>query len=227
MTVIAGCTTTSSSNTARTGTEQLLISTAIDQALGDVQFDTFSGRAVLFDDKYVDCVDKNYLVASIRHRLMQAGARIVDSGEKADVILEARSGAVGTDSSDSFLGVPEITIPGMVSIPEVRVLTRNSQLATAKIGLVAYDAKSREVLGDGGVTLARSNDNNWYVLGIGPYRNGAVPEEIQKAAVPRRRRTHQIPLNHVSFRAPEGGTRPVTSQVRLTSGTEAKHTASD
>jgi len=218
--LVAGCTTTSSSNTARTGTEQLLISTAIDQALDEIRFDPFAGKSIFFDDKYIDCVDKNYLVASVRHRLMQSGARVVDAVEKADVVLEARNGAVGTDSSDSFVGVPEVTIPGMVSIPEVRVLTRNSQLATAKIGLVAYDSKSREVLGSGGMTLARSNDNNWYLLGVGPYRNGTLPKELKQSSDVGRRRTPRIPLNHVSFQAPDVGSSHIDGHVRLTSGAE-------
>ena len=183
---LAGCTSANSSNTARTAKEQLLISNSVDQALARIDFSPFRAETVFLEDKYLDCVDKNYIVASLRHRLLRDGTFLVDEKDKARVIVEVRSGGVGTDTSETFLGVPEVAVPGPVplSVPEVRLVTRGQQTATAKIGIVAYDAETRHMLGEGGVTLARSDDNNWFVLGVGPFQNGTLRDELAESLPP-------------------------------------------
>lgn len=177
----SGCTSTNSSNTPRTATEQLLISNAVDDSLSNIDFGAFAGHDVFLEEKYIESVDKNYIIASVRHRLMMQGVRVVDKKEGSDICLELRSGGVGTDSTDMFLGVPEISLPGLVTLPEVRFVTKESQEAAAKLGIVAYHTETGNILGEGGVSLAQSDRNNWYVLGVGPYQNGSLKEEIAEA----------------------------------------------
>ncbi|MES2790588.1 MAG: DUF6655 family protein, partial [Planctomycetota bacterium] len=55
--VLIGCTSTKTSNTARTGTEQLLISNAVDQSLAKVDFSQMAGKKILVEEKYLDSVD--------------------------------------------------------------------------------------------------------------------------------------------------------------------------
>ena len=178
---LAGCTSASTSNTARTATEQILVSNAVDQSLDKMDFRPFAGRQVFLEEKYVECIDKAYVISSIRHRLMKAGAQIVDKADAAEVIVEPRSGGVGTAHSDSFIGVPEVVLPGMMTIPELRIATRTKQTGVAKIGILAYDAKTKSGLGPGGIALSQSQDNNWYVLGVGPYQSGNVRKEVLSA----------------------------------------------
>ncbi|MFV0443374.1 MAG: DUF6655 family protein [Planctomycetaceae bacterium] len=178
--VMSGCTSTSTTNTARTATEQLLISNAVDRALDKVSFTPFAGSAVFLEEKYLDGVDTKYLVASTRHRLLHSGARIVDKADDADVVLELRSGGVGTASSDSYIGTPKIGLPGMLTIPEVRLVERKRQLGSAKIGMVAFDSKSKQILGGGGVTLDQSDDANWFVMGVGPWQSGSLRDEVSE-----------------------------------------------
>ena len=138
--LLSGCAKFNTSATARTATEQLLLSNAVDQSLSRVSFDSFRGHKVFLDDKYLESVDKTYVVGSIRHRLLQSGASLSPDAASADVVLEARSGALGTDSSETFYGVPEVVIPGMVTIPELKLAMKSRQTGTAKLGFVAYDA---------------------------------------------------------------------------------------
>jgi hypothetical protein len=175
-----GCTTAQTSNTARTATEQLLISNAIDQSLDKVDFRPFAGQSVYLEEKYVDSVDKQYVIASVRHRILRAGGKLVDKADAADVVLEPRSGGIGTTASSSFLGIPEITLPGMLTLPEVRFFTRSRQAGYAKIGLAAYDPKSHQSLGPGGMSVARADDSNYYVVGIGPIQSGSLKAEITR-----------------------------------------------
>jgi hypothetical protein len=176
---LTGFTTASTTNTARTATEQLLISNSVDGALDKVNFTPFAGSNVYIEEKYVDGVDSKYLIASVRHRVLHAGGRLVDKPENADAIVELRSGGIGTTTAKSFIGTPELSLPGMLTIPEVRLIERSRQSGTAKIGLVAYTAGTKEILGTGGVTLDRADDNNWFVAGVGPWQSGSVREEIE------------------------------------------------
>jgi hypothetical protein len=197
--VAGGCTTTQTSNTARTSTEQLLISNAVDRALDKVDFQPFNGRTVYLEEKYVDCVDKNYVIASLRHRLLASAATLVAAADGADVIVEARSGGVGTATSESFVGTPEIALPGMLTIPEVKMITRTRQEGAAKIGLVAYETSTKRILGPGGQTLAQSDNNLWYAAGVGPLRSGSLKQDVARSTTGRAAWHRESVPHYVAF----------------------------
>ncbi|MEQ9410514.1 MAG: hypothetical protein RIK87_22455 [Fuerstiella sp.] len=176
-----GCASTKTSNTARTAKEQMLLSNAVDQSLDKVDFTPLHAQKVYLDEKYLDCVDKAYIVGSMRHRVLRAGGHLVSSPEDAEIVMEVRSGGVGTDTSEAFLGTPEIALPGMLTIPEIRLAERKAQFGYSKLGMVLYDAKTRHILGDGGVALAQSNDSNAYFMGIGPFQSGTLRQDVSRA----------------------------------------------
>ena len=178
-----GCSTSRMSHTARTGLEQLLISNAVDQVLNRFDFRQLAGASVYVEEKYVEGVDKGYLISSVRERLLQSGSRLVDKPEESDVVVELRSGGLGADTLDSYVGFPGISLPGPmpVELPEVRLWNRTKQMGTAKIGVVAYDSKNRHALNLGGQNLARSDDSKWFLLGVGPFQSGTVREEVYVA----------------------------------------------
>ncbi len=177
----AGCTSTSTSNTARTAKEQMLLSNAVDQSLDKVDFAPLYNQKVFLEEKYLECIDKNYVIGSLRHRILRAGGIISPTADDADVVMEVRSGGVGTDTSEAYIGTPELVLPGMLTLPEVRFVERKTQRGFSKLGIVTFDAKSRQVLGDGGMSLAQSDDNNWYAAGLGPFQNGSLKGEVNKA----------------------------------------------
>ncbi len=179
--VQVGCTTTSVSNTSRTSTEQLLIANAVDQALDKVDFAPFNGQTVFLEDKYVDCIDNKYVISSVRHRILRAGGALVDSRDKARVYVELRNGAVGTELSESFVGIPELVLPGVLTLPEIKVANRTSQQGVAKIGLVAIDTETMQILGDGGISTAQSDNSNYYVMGVGPIQMGSLKSELSSS----------------------------------------------
>jgi len=216
-----GCTTTATSNTKRTGTEQLLVSNAIDRALEQADFSSLAGQRVFVDSQFIDCVDQNYVVASTRHHLLHSGAVVVDKVEDCSVRLELRTGAVGTDSSEAFLGVPEITLPGLMTLPEVQIATRSTQTGTAKLGFVAYEMDTQRQLPGGGISLAQSDDSNWYVLGVGPYREGTLLDELgRSAAAHTETAPERLPLN-VAFREHPADIPEPPRPIRLTGDEQA------
>jgi hypothetical protein len=183
-TFFSGCTTSRTTDTARTGIEQLLISNAVDQTLDKTAFPAVSGRKVFVEEKYLDCVDKGYVVGSIRQKLLSSGAHLVDAKDGSDVTIEIVSGGLGTDNIESYLGVPGLTVPGLpVEIPEVRVYEKKSQFGTAKLGIVAYTTTTGEMLYSSGGALARAEDSRWSVMGIGPFQEGSVNDEVNRNTV--------------------------------------------
>ena len=177
-----GCSTTRTTDTARTGMEQLLISNAIDQTLNKTALPDVAGKTVYLEEKYLDSVDKGYIVGTMRRKLLNAGGLLVDKKEGSQVTIELCSGGVGTDNVESFIGSPGLTVPGLpVELPEVRLYEKKSQFGTAKLGIVAYDTPSGQMVYDGGRGLARSEDSNVTVLGIGPFQEGSVRNELNQA----------------------------------------------
>lgn len=180
--VSTGCASSKSSHTARTGAEQLLISSAIDRSLSRVQFSDFSGLKVFINDSYLEGVDKGYLVGSLRHGVLRNGGLIAGSADDADVVLEARSGGIGTDSQESFIGIPALGMPGLpIELPEIKIASRSTQMGTAKLGLVCYDAKTGEMLAEGGESTALTHDNDTYVFGVGPFKDGTIRQQRERA----------------------------------------------
>ncbi len=177
-----GCASTKTTNTGRTAMEQLLISNAVDQSLNKIDFKPLAERTVYLDTSLTECVDKNYVIASTRNRILQAGAKLVEKADQAEVVVELRSGGVGTDQTEAYFGIPAVSVPGPLplSTPEVKFWSRNQQTATAKIGLVAFETSTRQVLGRGGTSLALSDDSKTYVFGMGPYQSGTVRTEVTR-----------------------------------------------
>jgi hypothetical protein len=161
--------------------EQLLISNAVDQTMAKTVLPDVAGQKVFLEEKYLDSVDKGYIVGSMRRKILNAGGLLVDKKEDSQVTIELCSGAVGTDNVESFIGSPGLTVPGLpVELPEIRLYEKKSQFGTAKLSVVAYDTPSGQMVYDGSGTLARADDENWTVLGLGPFQEGSVRTELNR-----------------------------------------------
>lgn len=180
---VFGCATTKETDTARTGLEQLLVSSAVDRALDKIDLAPIRGAKVHVEEKYLDCVDKNYVLVALNQRLLANGSTLAAKAEEADVLLQVSSGGVGTDRQEKFVGIPEIPLPppSPIMLPKLAIFTRTRANGTAKLMVVAYDAKTRMPVINHGVALARSDMKSWKVLGAGPVETGSVPTELAAA----------------------------------------------
>ena len=177
-----GCATSRTTNTSRTATEQVLLSSAIDRSLSNVSFDQLRSRTVFLDDKYLDSVDKGYLIGTLRHKALASGALLAKSADDAEIVIEVRSGGIGTDTEESFIGIPSVGVPGMaISVPDIKLASRSTQLGTAKIGLIANDPKTGAAVGLGGQSTALTKNDDLFVFGMGPYRSGEIKQERETA----------------------------------------------
>jgi len=193
--LVAGCGTTKSF----TATEQLLMSDAVDSTISKMDFRALSGHKIFLDTQYVvgagkvipgvampiNLVNSDYVISGLRQQLTAAGCMLVDTKELADVICEARCGALGTDGHSMIYGLPannflssaSSVIPGTPSfptIPEISVAKREMKSAAAKVSVFAYDRETREPLWQSGIAQAGSSARDTWILGVGPIQYGNI-----------------------------------------------------
>jgi hypothetical protein len=178
---ISGCSTAITTNPPRSVTEQLLLSTAADRAIASASLPMVQGKKVFVDGTYFDSYDPKYVLGSIRDAFSRAGALLVDTVSNSDIIVEARSGGLSTDASESLLGVPATGIPiplaGVVSIPELAIYKSSRQHSIAKLALLAYDTHSREHIYSSGPMVGKSYNKYYKFLGLIQWTTTDIPEK--------------------------------------------------
>ena len=194
--LITGCGTTHQ----RTGTEQLLLSEAVDRTVDQLDLSCLSGRKVFLDTTYIRpvkgviFVNSDYIISAIRQRLTISGCQIQDSKNQADYILEARVGALGTDSLEVTYGLPASNAisqaaslvsgaPGIPTIPEISVGKRNATLSTSKIVMYAYHRETGTPVWQSGSAISKSDAKDTWVLGAGPLQRGSIYDGVTFAGI--------------------------------------------
>lgn len=175
-----GCGTVKTTGTARTGTEQLLLTNAWDTALQKVDFRPLTGVPVYLDTTNVSVVDQGWVVSSLKQALLTQGVLLRPKPEQAQWIVEARVGVYGTDSQNWLFGIPQTTVPqtitGMPSgtIPEISLAKKTDQQGMAKLALFAYDRGSGQLVWNSGTMFSMSTAKDLYLGGIGPLQSGTI-----------------------------------------------------
>lgn len=188
-----GCGTT----TRRIGTEQLLISDAVDTAIDQIDFSSLRGVNVYLDSRYISTlktnnfVDSNYVISSLRQQLTAAGAKVQDDREQAKLVIEPRVGALGTDGHDVTYGIPQsnalssavnvLSSSTVPVIPEIALAHTDAQSGIAKLVVFAYDRESRDPVWQSGLAKAESTSRNTWVLGAGPFQKGTIYDGVRFA----------------------------------------------
>ena len=182
--IVVGCGTTRWSDTRRTATEQLLISDAVDRAVNQVDLSVLAGKTVYFDDEALeDAVDQGYVVGSLRQHLLAHGCYLKERRSEAEYVVEARTGAVGTDRHDLLYGMPATNLPGLFplavpfvppSIPELPFAKRTDQMGVVKLAVFAYHRETGMPVWQSGVITESSRAKDIWVMGAGPFQKGTI-----------------------------------------------------
>jgi hypothetical protein len=182
----------------RDATEQLLSSDAVDRTVSQIDFHDLAGCKVYFDTKYIPNIKSNgfvnseYIISALRQQLVASNCLLQDRLEDADYVVEARIGALGTDSHEVIVGLPAnnfvstaasvtSTLPPLPAIPEIALAKKNGQLAAAKIGVFAYDRRTRQPVWQSGIAQARSTAQDTWLFGAGPFQQGSIYKGTQFA----------------------------------------------
>jgi hypothetical protein len=183
---VAGCSSQRESQPARTASEQLLISSAVDHALDRLNVDIPTGTRIWVNADNFDGYDQKYAVGAIRDHLLRRGALLVTDKAQADTIVEIRSGALSTDENDMLIGIPSMALPvpfvGATSTPELSLLKRSNDKGVAKIGVTAYDAKTGALApySPGQPAYGFSKRTRWVVFSLIDWSNSnTLPENVE------------------------------------------------
>lgn len=186
-----GCGTTRTSNTARTATEQLLISDAVDRTVQQINFKVLAGQTVFFDTAQMnEVVDKGYVISCMRQHLLACGCIMKEKKEDATFIIEPRVGVVGTDNNDLMFGIPAFSVPQVAtgsvlpsSVPEIAFAKRRDQMGVAKIAVFAYRRETGEPVWQSGMAMNKSTANDIWLFGAGPFQKGTIYDETRFAGI--------------------------------------------
>lgn len=193
---LVGC----SSTKGNVATEQLLMSDAVDRTVSDFDFTPLAGNKVFLDTAFIvpnrnpqQLINTDYVISAMRQQMIAAGCQLVTNRDEADIIAEARLGALGTDGQMIIYGVPENSFlsraasvlpnaPPMPSIPEIALAKKDHKSAAAKLAVFAYDRKTLEPVWQSGLIQSESTALDTWVLGVGPFRRGTVEDAANIAA---------------------------------------------
>jgi hypothetical protein len=187
LTTLAGC----GSSKSRLATDQLLMSDAVDRTVSQMDFSVLAQKKVYFDTKYVQpikgyvFVNAEYVISSLRQQLTAAGCLLQDKPEEAEFIVEARVGALGTDSHEVTYGIPANQVfseaasvipstPRVPMVPEIALAKKNDSRGAAKIAVFAYHRETKQPVWQSGVAVATSTAKETWVFGAGPIRYGTI-----------------------------------------------------
>lgn len=174
-----------------TATEQLLLSDAVDVTIAKLDFSALTGQKTYLDVTYLKTqrstllIDSDYVISAIRQQMVSAGVLLVENRDDADLIAEARMGALGLDGHSVSYGIPAsnalatassvfVNSPPIPAIPELSFARHESKVGAAKLAVFAYDRVSREPIWQSGIARSSSNAKDTWVLGVGPFQRGTI-----------------------------------------------------
>ena len=183
-----GCGTTRWTDSKRTATEQLLMSDAIERAVSNIDITPLSGRKVFLDTTHLaDLDDKEYLIGSLRQHMLASGCLLMSDHDSADLVVELRAGALGTDRSSLILGIPATDISAgsrSANVPEMAIAKRTDQRAVAKVAVFAYERTTGRPFWQSGIENVASNARDNWIFGAGPFVEGDIEEGRHLAGQP-------------------------------------------
>ena len=165
--------------------EQLLLSTAIDRTLSELDMEAIGrlkGFKVYLSTTYLKALDQEYLIGSLRDLLFSSGVLVVDDPEQAQMIVEMRSGANSLDSATVTAGIaedqalPNPVTGAPVALPELALFKKENNVSVTTVALVAYHADTRVHVFSSGTLLGGAYDRHYQILGLFRLRFTDVPE---------------------------------------------------
>jgi hypothetical protein len=178
-------------DTPRSATEMLLVSQAADKAVAQIDFTPLAGKTVFLEAGGINEkeLDKGYVVSLVRQQLVAGGALLQDEKPRAEIIVDLRSGGLGTDRQSVLVGTPAVQLPSVVpgmptNVPEIALFKKNDQRGVAKLAVFAYNRISGRALWQSGTVEAESRAKDMWLLGTGPYSHGSIRKQAELAGEP-------------------------------------------
>jgi hypothetical protein len=167
-----GCSTLRTTYTTSTATERFLLTQAVSQAVDQLSAAGLRDKEVWVDATYLTGEEQGFIMAELRARLLTSGVRLMPKRELAKVVLEVRTGGIGVDSYEYFVGIPHV---GVIDTPEFAIIKDLKQRGFASVAFVAYFSDTGELLAASGPFVGRTIRTDYWLFGSGPRTAGNIP----------------------------------------------------
>jgi hypothetical protein len=181
---IAGCSSFRETLPARSATEQVLLSTAVDRAVDGMDKNWMKGKSIYVDDSNLDAYDSEYVVQRVRHAILVNRGELAPKLASAEVVLELASGSLSMDTGGFLIGVPSLEVPvpfggSALTLPELYLFKHKSYVGKAKLLLNAVSTSTSGAAVEIPISYGLARRSFWWVLFVGPFESGDMPEEMR------------------------------------------------
>jgi len=181
---VGACTEVRRTAPERTATEQLLISTAADQAIEKLEIDAPDRASIFLDAQYYKSYDEGYVLAAVRERLAAQGHRLAAEREAAEYVVELRAGALSINRRRDFVGVggfeAPIPLSEAVEIPELAIFESLDRTGLAKLAFAVYRRADGKLISETGSVYGLSWLDKDQLLGVGWRDENLLPERVEE-----------------------------------------------
>jgi len=133
-----------------------------------------------------------FLLGELRARLLTQGVRLTSDRNEATVILEVRSAGVGVDDYEYLFGLSAAAVSSVGGTlgsaatagassgtsligTQIAILQQTKLKGYASVAIVAYRAKTGELVATSGPFVGRTHREDFWILGFGPHTVGNIP----------------------------------------------------
>jgi hypothetical protein len=179
---LGACTSTRETSPERSATEQLLISTAVDRAVEDIDLEIPQGTSVFLDAEQLEGSDGEYAAGEMKDRLLRQGANLVRDRSRADAVVELRAGALSIDDRQTLVGIGSFDVPVPLAgqaakIPEIAVYRQKERVGVAKLAAIGYRTADGKLIDSAGPQFGYSHEDEEVWLFFFTRRSRDLPQE--------------------------------------------------
>lgn len=161
--LVSGCATVkrTGTETPRSATEQLLLSTAAERSATQIEGPDFLGVPLYLEVAGLTN-DAAFAKETVASELQARGAVIVTDATKATYTVKLLVQAFGTDQTESFLGIPAMN--AIVPIPEIALYKRRRQTAQSRLRYIVIDTRTGQTVGQAQEAEGKTTSTSWTIL---------------------------------------------------------------
>lgn len=180
---LGACTTVRESSPQRTATEELLVSTAVDRAIAQVNLKIPPGTKVFVNaDQLQGSDDGKYAAGEMKDRLLRNGANLVEDKGKADAVVEIRAGALSIDDKQTLVGISSFDAPvpfagQALRLPQIALYSDKERQGVAKIAAFGYSTSDGKLIDITGPQFGYSHQYVRTILFFFTWHSTDLPQE--------------------------------------------------
>lgn len=163
------------SDTPRSATQQLLLSSTLDSVVGSIDFYPLSGERVYLDTTAWGGEGAGYIAYRIRAAMGAHGVLLVEDREEAVLVVEVGLAVHGTDSENLEFG-----LTGANNLPAVTFCVRDTQYAVSQLSMFAYHRENETIVWNSGQFRADGYHTHQQILGMNPTRSGTIEHSADR-----------------------------------------------